>query len=94
MINDTLTELDKKNAIDMVLIAVELLYEVKKFDWSVLNPINFQIITMCEFALPYYPDCTSLYAWLIKMYTKLGMVSLVTQLSETVYPDAGQPEDE
>ena len=37
---------------------------------------------MCEFALPYFPDSVPIYSWLIKLYTKLGLASLVTDLSE------------
>lgn len=39
----------------MVVIALECLYEVKIYDWSVLNPINLQIVSMGEFALQYFP---------------------------------------
>ena len=46
-----LSELDMKNAEDCVIIAVEVLYEVHMYDTTVFNPINFQLITMCEFAL-------------------------------------------
>ena len=76
-----MTALDKKNAEDMVIIAVECLYEIKLYDFTVFNPINFQIISMCEFALPYFPESTPIYSWLIKMYSKLGLTSLVTNLS-------------
>jgi len=37
---------------------------------------------MCEFALPYFPESIPIYSWLIKMYSKLGLASLVTDLSE------------
>lgn len=40
-VDDTLSDLDKKNAEDMVLIAIECLYEVKIYDFTVFNPINF-----------------------------------------------------
>lgn len=40
-VDENLSDLDKKNAEDMVLIAIECLYEVKLYDFSVLNPINF-----------------------------------------------------
>ena len=40
-INETLSDLDKKNAEDMVLIALEALYEVKMYDFTVMNPVNF-----------------------------------------------------
>ena len=50
-LQDSLSEEDKKNAEDMVIIAVELMYEVKHYDFTVFNPINFIIISMCEHAL-------------------------------------------
>lgn len=79
-VEQRLSALDMKNAEDMVIIAVECLYEVKVYDFSVFNPINFQIITMCEFALSYFTESVPLYTWLIKMYSKLGMTSLVSNL--------------
>jgi len=36
-----LTEVDKGNAEDILIIAVEMLNEVKEFDPTVMNPINF-----------------------------------------------------
>ena len=66
----------------MVIIALECLYEVKMYDFTVMNPINFQIITMSEFALQYFPESVPVYTMLIKMYSKLGLASLVTDLSE------------
>lgn len=50
-----LTELDLRNAEDMVIIAIELLYEIKIYDFSVVNPVNYVIIAMCDFALCYFP---------------------------------------
>ena len=88
---ESLTDLDKKNAEDMVLIAIECLYEVKMYDFSVLSPINLQIIAMCEYALPYFPDSIPLYAMLIKLYSKLGCASLVTNLCKNFpMPISGQ----
>ena len=81
-VTENLTDLDRKNAEDMVIIAIECLYEVKVYDFTVFNPINFQIITMCEFALPYFPESIPIYMWLVKMYSKLGLTSLVTELCE------------
>ena len=39
---------------------------------------------MCEFALAYFPESIPIYSWLIKMYSKLGLASLVTELSESI----------
>lgn len=65
-----------------MLIAVECLYEIKVYDYSILNPINFVIISMSEFALQYFPDSVPIHAMLIKMYSKLGFSTLVGGLSE------------
>ena len=40
-ISEHLSPLDLRHAEDMVIIACEVLYEVKKYDFSVFNPINF-----------------------------------------------------
>ena len=76
-----MSDLDRKNSEDMVLIAIECLYEIKIYEFSVFNPVNFQIIAMCQFALQYFPESIPLYMWLLKMYAKLGLSSLVTDLS-------------
>lgn len=49
-----MNEIDLKSAEDILIIAVELCYEAKLFDWTVLNPINFIMITMLEHAQAYY----------------------------------------
>ena len=36
-----MTELDENNSEDLLIIAIETLYEVKLYDFSVLNPVNF-----------------------------------------------------
>ena len=40
-VQENLSDLDKKNAEDIVLIAIECLYEIKMYDFTVFNPINF-----------------------------------------------------
>jgi len=77
-----LTDVDHNNLQDMVLIAVELLYEIKQYDWTVLNPINFIMISLLEFGLTKYPENKSMRVWLIKMYAKLGLAKNVNELSE------------
>ena len=75
-----MNEIDLKSAEDILIIAVELCYEAKLFDWTVLNPINFIMITMLEHAQPYYErESVRLSQWLIKLYGKLGMMKLVQQ---------------
>lgn len=46
-----LTELDIKNLEDLIVIAVELLNDMKLFDASVLNPINYLMVVILEYAL-------------------------------------------
>ena len=76
-VNEFLSELDAKLAEEMALIALELLYEIKLYDWTVFNPINFMMICICQFAIPYYPESVELFTWNIKIYSKLGLASLV-----------------
>ena len=73
---------DLKNAEDLLLIAVELSYEAKLFDWSVFNPVNFSMITMLEYGKKYFENSERIANWLIKLYTKLGMISLVEKSFE------------
>ena len=70
-----LNVVDMKNAEDILVIAIEFLYEVKIFDWTVLNPVNFKMISMLEFGSRYFEDSKRISNWLMKLYTKLGMVS-------------------
>ena len=50
---------------------------------------------MSEFALQYFPDSVPVYSMLIKMYSKLGLASLVTDLSERFpFPAPQTPEHE
>ena len=79
---EAITELDRKNAEDILIIAVETLYEVKLYDFTVLNPINFMMICMLEHSLQYYPESVRICSWLLKIYSKLGLASLVTDLVE------------
>ena len=41
IVSENLTDLDRKNAEDCIIIAIECLYEVKMYDYTVFNPINF-----------------------------------------------------
>jgi hypothetical protein len=54
--NETdLTELDLKNLDDLLVIAVELLHDLKAFDQSVFNPILFMQLSLLEFGLTKSP---------------------------------------
>ena len=50
-----MNEVDEQNAEDVLLIAVDMLHEMKVYDSTVLTPINFQMCVMLEHALVYYP---------------------------------------
>ena len=76
-----MTELDEQNAHDVLIVAIETLYEVKMYDFSVLNPVNFQMIIMCEHGINYYPESVPIYAWLTKLYAKLGLVKIINGIS-------------
>jgi hypothetical protein len=67
-----------------VIIATELLYSIKQYDWTVLNPINFMMISLLEYALVRAPQSNSIRVWLIKLYSKLGLTSKVTEISNGV----------
>ena len=58
-----LTELDKKNAEDILVIALETLYEIKLYDWTTLNPVNMILVTMLEHAVQYYPQSIRVRSW-------------------------------
>ena len=92
-ISEHLTPLDLRHAEDMVIIACEVLYEVKKYDFSVFNPINFQIVVMAEYGMTYFPDSIPLRHWLLKMYAKLGLVSLVNEICEN-FPELNDQDHE
>ena len=77
-----LTELDKKNAEDILIIAIETIYELKVYDWTVLNPINFILITMLEHGIQYFPGSLRIKQWMIKVYSKLGLASKITQIAK------------
>ena len=80
--NEAMTELDRKNAEDILIIAVSTLYEIKMYDYTVLNPVNFMMICMLEHSLQYYPESVRICSWLLKVYSKLGLASLITDLVE------------
>jgi hypothetical protein len=79
-----LTENDKVNLDDIMIVAAELLYEVNIYEWSVLNPINFILISMLELALTKSPNNNSLKVWLMKILGKLGLASRFTQIGHSV----------
>ena len=72
----------------MILIAVESLYSIKMYDNTILNPLNYQIIAMCQFGLLYFPKSLPLHTWLLKLYSKLGLTSMITKQNESFPTEA------
>ena len=83
-----LTDLDKKNAEDILVIALETLYEIKMYDWTTLNPINMILCSMLEHAVQYYPQSIRVRSWQIKLYSKLGLATKITNISKMMYFDS------
>ena len=79
-----LTDVDKENLDDLIIVAAELLYEIKVYEWSVLNPVNFILICIVEYAIKLSPNNNSLRIQLLKAYDKLGLTSKFTGVSSNV----------
>jgi len=58
--------------------------EIKLYDGSVLNPINFMIITIAEYAIKFSPDNNGIRILLLKAYAKLGLTSKFSGVSSNV----------
>lgn len=67
MNKEVLTINDKRNLDDLIIISVEILYTLKIYDWSVLNPINFQMIILLEMGLANSQSNNSIRLWLMKI---------------------------
>lgn len=50
----TLSDLDISIAHDLLVIAVQIILQIKVYDWSVLNPYNFTAVCMLEHGRQYY----------------------------------------
>lgn len=79
-----LTDVDKLILDDIIIIAAELLYEIKQFEWSMLNPINFILISMVEYAIKKSPQNNNLRLILLKAYDKLGLTSKFTGVASNI----------
>jgi len=75
---DNLTDVDKNNLDDIVVVAAELLYEIKIYEWSVLNPVNFMLISILELAIKNSTQNVSLRIWLMRICNKLGLTNRFT----------------
>jgi hypothetical protein len=79
-----LLETDLASFDDLLIIGVEILNDLKVYDPSVLNPYNFMQISLLEFGLKKSPNNKSFLVWLIKLTSKLGLTSMVTDLSKQI----------
>ena len=68
----------------MIVVAAELLYEVKIYEWCVLNPVNFMLVSMLELAIGRSPTNSTLRIWLMRILAKLGLSSRFTGISTNV----------
>jgi hypothetical protein len=48
---EALGDNDRNNLDDLIIVASELLYDIKIYEWCVLNPVNFMLISMLELAV-------------------------------------------
>lgn len=48
---ESISDNDRNNLDDLIIIASELLYDIKIYEWSVLNPVNFMMTSMLELAI-------------------------------------------
>lgn len=82
----TLTELDIVNGEDILMVAVDILLEIKQFEPTVLNPHNSSALAMLEHALSYYPDSLRIKQKMIRIYSKLGCTKIVTKICKNIQP--------
>lgn len=68
----------------MIIIAVELLMEIKVWEGSVLNPVNFMSISLLEYGLRKSPNNNTLRLLLMRITGKLGLTSKYTGVSQNI----------
>ena len=79
-----MTDNDFQNTDDLIVICCEVLYSMKLYDWSVLNPVNFMIMVLLDKGQLNSPENTTLKLWSMKINQKLGLTSNYTKTSITV----------
>jgi len=82
--SDALSDTDRANLDDIIVVAAELLYEVKIYEWCVLNPINFMLVCILELALNRSPTNATVRVWLMRILAKLGLSSRFTSTNVQV----------
>jgi hypothetical protein len=60
------------------------LHDLKSFDSTVFNPILFMQLSLLEFGLTKSPHNKTFSAWQVKIYAKLGLTSLVSEVSQKI----------
>jgi hypothetical protein len=83
-VGDEITDVDRANLDDIILVAIEILHGIKKYEQSVLNPINFMKVCILEYALKKSPNNNSLRIWMMKTCDKLGLTTKLTNYSSSV----------
>ena len=58
-----LSDLDLRNLDDLITICVEILHQAKLFDPSVLNPLNYMMLTLLAYGLQKSPSNPTFLAW-------------------------------
>jgi hypothetical protein len=64
------------------------------YDATVLNPINFIMLSILEHASGYFPQSIRIKQWLTKVYTKLGLVTIVQQQANGIEEILLKPKDD
>ena len=82
--SDALQDSDRVNLDDIIVVAAELLYEVKIYEWCVLNPINFMLVCILELALNRSQANNTLRVWLMRILAKLGLSTRFTSTNVQV----------
>ena len=60
----------------MIIIVIELLHEIKEYDQSVLNPINFMMIFILEEVIENHSKVNNtLRLWQMKILDKMGLTN-------------------
>ena len=60
------------------------MYEIKIYEWSVLNPVNFMLISILELAIKNSVRNNSLRIWLMKICGKLGLTNRFTNTGKNI----------
>lgn len=82
--SDEINQTDKGNLDDVMLIAVEILHQIKIYEQSVLNPINFMKLSILEYAMKFSPGNNNIKLWLMKIYDKLGLNHRYAQVANGI----------